>query len=233
MLHDFESVLHRNLSRGVKDSPADEEGVRLLCQFLRGARQCFTLKKEKLSKSLLTIVQETTFDRVALQSSDVGVRREAYMLITEMASAWEGQQDALVYKQEFIHSVFRPLKDPESNNYLEVLSMIVAFCRRFPEVWDFLNARKDFYQPVLAIARLANQSQASVEVNKTFLPLIAALPEAIFDLKEISSIIAGIWKGHNRTGHVPKTCSAVQNTVAVRASLFFSWKTAGQRLCVS
>ncbi len=220
MLRDFESALDQNSSPDLKNSSSDEYHVRLLCQYLRGARQGFVLKKEKLSTSLAAVTQTPCFIKVALQSSDSSVRREAYTLITEMALSWESQEESFIYSRDFVRSVFKALGDKESSNYLEIMSMVVAFGRQFRNVWDLLDVKKDFYQPVSQIAFSSNQTDTTVEVNKTFLPLIAILPEKSLDMREIAHIVAGIWKGHSITGHLPKTCSTVQTTIAVRTYIY-------------
>lgn len=206
-----------NPPQDLKNSSNDEYRVRFLCQYLRGARQCFALRKKKLSASLLAVIQTPSFRKIVLQASDSGVRREAYTLITELALSWDGQEESLIYNGDFVRSVFKSLRDKEASNYVETLSMVLAVGRQFSNVWDFLHVRKDFYQPVSEVAFSSNQANATVEVNRTFLPLISIIPEKFFDIREIAHIIAAIWKGHSRTGHLPKSCSAVQGTIVVRA----------------
>lgn len=203
--------------QNLKDSSNDEYHMRLLCQYLRGARQCFSLRKKRLSTSLLAVIQTPSFRKIALQASDSGVRGEAYTLITELALSWDSQEESLIYNGDFVRSVFKSLRDKEASNYAGVLSMILAVGRQFSSVWDFLDVRKDFYQPVSEIAFSSNKANATVEVNRTFLPLISIIPENIFDMREIAHIIAAIWRGHSRTGHLPKSCAAVQDTIVVRA----------------
>lgn len=198
------------LSRG---TAFDDQTSALSAQYMKGAKAMFRLHSPELSARIFDIVKCEDFSNQCLHGKHPGIRREAYSLIAEMAMTWNG--DTTHINSTFIHSVFRCLHDQESQNLLDVLTMIIAFGRQFGNVWEVIDIKQDFYKPLRRIATLVNQNNSLNDVNKSFLPLIALPPSDCCDVMQVVQLLEAIWKAHEQSSHHSKSCMLVGVTIKV------------------
>ena len=181
-------------------------------QYAEAAKAMFRMKKPEISAIVYNIIRDEEFSLLCLHGRHQGVRRQAYSLIAEMSMNWNNEPITDVH---FIVSVFKSLQDKESRNYLDVLTMIIAFGRAFVNVWESIDAEEDFFRPLRRIATDINQNNSLNDVNKIILPLIALPPSGCCGVVHVSGVLEAVWKAHDASSHHAKSCMTVASTIKV------------------
>lgn len=191
---------------------SDDQVYSLAAQYMKGAKSMFRLEKPEISARIFSIIQGGDFSIKCLHGKHQGIRREAYSLIAEMAMHWN---DDSVTDVAFIQSVFKSLKDQESRNFLDILTMIIAFGRQFGNVWECVDVERDFFKPLRRIGALINQNNSLNDVNKSMLPLIALPPREYCGVADVCHLLKAVWKAHDESSHHAKSCAVVRTTIKV------------------
>lgn len=191
---------------------SDDQVYSLASQYMKAAKAMFRMEQVELSTRISDIIQSAEFSHTCLHGKHEGIRREAYSLIAEMAMHWSNES---ITNVTFIQSVFKSLKGQDSQNFLDIITMIIAFGRQFENVWECVDVEKDFFKPLRRIATLINHKIALNDVNKSLLPLIALPPKEYCRVSDVSGVLRAVWKAHDESSHHAKSCATVGTTIKV------------------
>jgi hypothetical protein len=191
---------------------SDDQAYALASQYINAAKAMLRMGHAEISARISAIIQDADFSQTCLHGKHQGIRREAYSLIAAMAMYWSGEP---ITNSVFIQSVFASLKDQDSQNFLDILTMIIAFGRQFENVWDYVDVEKDFFKPLRYIATIINQKHSLYDINKSLLPLVALPPREHCRVADVCSVLKAVWKAHEDSSHHAKSCAIVGTTIKV------------------